>query len=410
MVFSLLATGVLAQSSDEDEGFIRPILHPFANKFTEIYDDFYVFIDSMIYLIIFLGLTQVSIGKLFQSRDKKAAKSISIGVALVLAVGLGVWEASAGFSIKDFGPFAAVVLMTLMGYAVYAGLKELQIEGMDKLTVSAAIYVLIYYSMQAVIPNVIQWLNDSVPIVGALLALLGGVFTFFLIYKIIMFIINIFGEGGGKESPEPEPVKPPKGDEEGELKALEKFVLDAMQAFDDMRKGCDAVEAEVRAWAAIPKPWTKVGEVNRKAKEAIAVHQATVEKPSDIAKSNVDDAASEIIKILRNKKYASVRSGVEELDHLIAHVRSILAKIRADRKDKITEELARYYNEKVLKKDANKRPSRRAHTILHPQVKRIREEAASCYTDLDVALRKIMDIFAKADEQRAEAAAIESVQ
>lgn len=195
-VFSALAIAVSAQ---DDTGIIGSVLGPFG-RLEVVYAKFAPVIDAMIYLIIFLGLAQVTLGKHFEY--KKGGRAVVIGVGVILAVGLSLFGVKAGFSIASFGPIAAIILLALMGYAFYAGITSLEIEGANKLTVVAIAYLLFYYGIQATVPNVITSINARVPVVGGLLALLAAAFAIYAIIMIVSFIISLF-KGGEKATEEP---------------------------------------------------------------------------------------------------------------------------------------------------------------------------------------------------------------
>ena len=61
-----------------------------AQAIERLYDKYDTFIDACLYLIIFLGLAQVSLKKLF--RDKAGGRAVTIGVALILSIGLALFE------------------------------------------------------------------------------------------------------------------------------------------------------------------------------------------------------------------------------------------------------------------------------------------------------------------------------
>jgi len=184
-VFSALAIAVSAQ------GVFDALLSPFG-RFDEVYTKFSFFIDTVIYLIIFLGLAKFALGKRFG----KEGRAVVVGVGIVLALSLSLFSARAGFNIASFGPVAAIILMALMGYSVWVGIKSLEIEGVDNLTLAAIAYLLVYFGVLMAVPGAAAWINERVPVIGALLALLALGFTVYIIYKMGSFVAALAGVGG----------------------------------------------------------------------------------------------------------------------------------------------------------------------------------------------------------------------
>src|SRR3989344_9068863 len=62
-----------------------------------LYTEYSFFIDFIIFLLIFLGLTQAIFGTHFKS----GSKPLSLGIALMLSFGLTLWESHSGFTLLD---------------------------------------------------------------------------------------------------------------------------------------------------------------------------------------------------------------------------------------------------------------------------------------------------------------------
>ncbi len=184
-VFSALAIAVNAQ------GVFDALLTPFG-RIDEVYTKFSFFIDTMIYLIIFLGLSKFALGKRFG----KEGRAVVVGVGIVLALSLSLFSARSGFNIASFGPVAAIILLALMGYSVWVGIKSLEIEGVDNLTLAAIAYLLVYFGVLMAVPVAAAWINTRVPVIGALLALLALGFTVYIIYKMGSFVAALARAGG----------------------------------------------------------------------------------------------------------------------------------------------------------------------------------------------------------------------
>ena len=336
-IFSSLALAVSAQP--QAPNFWEAIFQPFGSRLESVYDKFGPFIDAVIYLIIFLGLTQATLGRVFESR--KGGKAVMTGVGIVLAISLALWEREAGFNIKSFGPVAALILIALMGYAIWTALKSLEIEGLDTFTTTAIAYLLVFNSMAAVVPNVIQWINKNMPIVGAILALLAAVFTIAIIIKIIMWIISLFSgapSGGGTPSTPTPPTPttppstpggpgtppPPSAPSKNEVEDIQGFLIKAAEAIKELHdKKIPEFEAAVKKWG---KDWNynlNESEAVDNARYALEILKDKMEEPfRDEVIHNLNSAHRMAALAARSHKFASIKSDLETLrDHIGALIR-----------------------------------------------------------------------------------------
>ncbi|MBN2112230.1 hypothetical protein JW707_03975 [Candidatus Woesearchaeota archaeon] len=353
-VFSSLTLAVFA-AEEGSPNAVESILQPFGDRFSEVYTRFYVFIDAAIYLIIFLGLTQISLGKLWEGRgDKKAAKTISVGIAIVLALSLALFEASQGFNIMSFGPLAAIILLALLGYALWAGLKELDVG--DPMKRAAGAYVVVYYSLMAVVPSAMWWINRNVPIVAGILALLGAVFSIYIIVMIILWVISLFGkadtgkaakeikeaaEKEAKERTTPAPVteaekkrqeaeeqagekKKKKEEEEEERKKKERDIRELEAALGFLIRAREAInhligtvprdfKAAVEYWGENWKSTKSIPHAKANATGAVKVLRDTIVAPYMVAVSDFEKGIKEVISASHMQKYSDIRDELEKI-------------------------------------------------------------------------------------------------
>jgi hypothetical protein len=204
-IFSVIAPAVIAQP---ETGVFGALLKPFGG-IEKAYDRFGTTIDLVIYLIIFLGLTQWTLGRKFTG---KGGKAITVGIAIVFAVSLALFGRTANFNIKSFGPIAALVFVALIGYALWIGMRELNVPCLGKDGSIALVFIVIYFSLAAVVPSLISWLLEHVPIIGALLSLIMLICLVLFMVRFIMCIGGAFGFSWGRgpsPGPGPGPTPPP---------------------------------------------------------------------------------------------------------------------------------------------------------------------------------------------------------
>ena len=348
-VFSALAIAVFAAEGQPNA--VESVIGPFGARFAEVYQNFAPFIDAGLYLIIFLGLTKISLGKLWKGRDAKAIKTLMVGISLVLALSLALFEAQYGFNISTFGPLAAIILIAVLGYALWGGLNELQVG--DPMLRAAGAYIVVYYSLLAVVPSAMSWINTNIPILAGILALIGAVFTIYIIIAIIMWIISLFGtadtakaaaeareaaskqaeekskpapttEAGKKKRDAEEKAKKKKKDDEEakkkardvtELKAAEGFLIKSREAINSIMSadGAAAFESTVKKWGADWKDNKDIEQSKQNVAYALQVlnnqiaapyHQAVIEFQNGLKaitaasmKSEYKDIKEELMKI-----------------------------------------------------------------------------------------------------------------
>ena len=70
------------------------------------YEKYSFIIDSLIYFLFFLSLSQVTLGKQYQGGG---GKGIVIAVGIALSVGISFWTQKNGITLGNLGPLAAVL-------------------------------------------------------------------------------------------------------------------------------------------------------------------------------------------------------------------------------------------------------------------------------------------------------------
>lgn len=132
------------------------LLSPFeTTNFSDIYDTYYSIIDFIIYTVLFVGLSQVTIGKRFESRGGKA---VVIAIGLVLAIGLAISETYIGFNLRSFGPLAAAIFIFLVGLVIFLGIKS---AGMEIVGAASITLVITYFSIRSVSPSFFDYMINN---------------------------------------------------------------------------------------------------------------------------------------------------------------------------------------------------------------------------------------------------------
>ena len=144
----------------------------------EMYDHYSGIVDLFIYLLIFTGTAQVTLGRRFAGRG---ARAISAGTGISLALAMVMAEEKFGFSIKSFGPVAAGILVLLLGVMIY---RLFHYIGMVRPGSWSVAYVTIFIAMHAVAPQFFTWIDETLPIINVVavialvLAVIGVISSF----------------------------------------------------------------------------------------------------------------------------------------------------------------------------------------------------------------------------------------
>jgi hypothetical protein len=148
-------------------GFLQEGLRPLEYlDISKLYDSYTVFIDFAIYLMVFVGISQITLGSRFQG---KGGKAITIAIGISLAISLTITERYLGFSLKSLGPIAVGIFLAILSVMIYRLIKQL---GGDFAVSGSIAYIIILLFLTATMPGFFAWINNNIPLLG--LGLVGG--------------------------------------------------------------------------------------------------------------------------------------------------------------------------------------------------------------------------------------------
>ncbi len=151
----------------------------------------YAFVDTIIYLLIFLGLARFVFSSLY--KDKQSSKAITIGIGLALTFGAVFFELRTGFNLGLLGPFAALIILIVFLILVFELIKS--ISNNDNVLAASIAIVLGYGLLRSAFFPVYAWLAGF-PVGKSLLHIALIVAFIILIIK----IFSLFKGTGGKDS------------------------------------------------------------------------------------------------------------------------------------------------------------------------------------------------------------------
>ncbi len=229
MMVALIAVSIFLMLSPsafaaQQEGMLGSIFGMFGNL-NELYDNpsknYSTLIDMAVYLVIFIGLAQATIGKKFEG---KGGKAMVAGIGIVFAVGLALWEKTAGFNLKSFGPVAMIILIAIMCFACYEGLRSFKLKKAHAMIIS---YVVFYLALLGV--GITASMQERFSLISSILALI------FLACIIASIVIAISYFTGKKTS------SPDSG---GDSHAGEEFERELEDEKKDLNKEKEKIEEE----------------------------------------------------------------------------------------------------------------------------------------------------------------------
>jgi hypothetical protein len=152
----------------------------------ELYSKYGNFIDFIIYLVVFIGLAQISLSRIevFQSR---AGKAVIVAIGTALAVAMGVWTSATGWNLGKLGGVSSGVFLLVVFLALYYILKHLFGEEIftGKGLAACIAFLVVWYSALAIAPDIIKWIVN-IPVIGGLLEAAVGLI---LLYVIIVGVL-----------------------------------------------------------------------------------------------------------------------------------------------------------------------------------------------------------------------------
>ena len=144
-----------------------------------IYDRYSVGIDFSLAFLFFLGATRVTLAKRFPGR---AGSLLIVSVSIALSVGFSLAEREMNFSLRDFGPLAAIIIIFVVAMVFYTLLRSLDIGRSNALSIS---FITLFMSLQTVSPSILHWIDEHGPWLSSLL------YIGFLV-SVVKLIISIF--------------------------------------------------------------------------------------------------------------------------------------------------------------------------------------------------------------------------
>lgn len=350
---SILSTTV---AFAQEDNFWDSVIGPFGEGFEEAYEKYFPFIDAIVYIIIFTGLAEWALGSRFMGgygSGKKGGKAVVIGIGLVFALSLALWERSAGFNLKSFGPIAMAVMLAIMCFALYEGLRTaLGKENINKSTAFFLAYLAFIFAL--VVFKVLEAIGElfpgSKPVLG-ILNLIGILAAVLLIFKGFR---NLTGEeskafsfggrtprrsstlgssgGAGPGTPEtPHEAAEEEAQEEYEEKEIEEEEKIEENDYIFIKKASEKIQEawQKLEWAKNPSvSWQKKKEVAEEALSDFNEGIATAEEAEKLARKAGDTAKRMLDRIKKIAEHTGERDLGNEEKRMLSVVADLDQKLK----------------------------------------------------------------------------------
>ena len=159
------------------------------DSFNNFYDNYSIWIDLIIFIIIFVSIARVSLGRT-EMFSQGPGKTLAIAIGIALAISAAVFEGNSGFRLSEIGPWALALVILIIGYMVY---KIAEGIGFGSIQSIAAGLVVGYVLLISVGTEIIQELTSQWTILQTIFSILQIAF----VIGIFLLIYGVFTRSGG---------------------------------------------------------------------------------------------------------------------------------------------------------------------------------------------------------------------
>lgn len=166
-------------------------LRPFREtNIAALYGTYVLFVDAVIYTILFISLAQMVYVKAF---GKKEGKLVAVAIGLALMFGMMILEKNTGFNLGQLGPLAAIILLFILGILLYN-----LFQGMfnDAAASFSLTFLIMYAILMSAFNLLYKWLEKNAPLLAAIINI--AMVAAFII--LLIRVIRMFGGGGNNNN------------------------------------------------------------------------------------------------------------------------------------------------------------------------------------------------------------------
>ena len=164
------------------------------DSFNDFYENYSIWIDLIIFIIIFVSIARVSLGRT-EMFSQGPGKTLAIAIGIALAISAAVFEGNSGFRLSEIGPWALALVILIIGYMVY---KIAEGIGFGSAQSIAAGLVVGYVLLVSIGSDITQGLTSQWSVVQTIFSLLQIAFIlglFALGWAAIQYVMRRFSNG-----------------------------------------------------------------------------------------------------------------------------------------------------------------------------------------------------------------------
>lgn len=168
------------------------VLKPFrGTDVGKLYDTYSLFIDAILYLLLFLGLAQMVYVKAY---GKKEGKIVAIAVALALAFSMAWMESNTGFRLGSLMPIGAIILIFVLFVLLFNLFQGIFNDTGASFSLA---FLIMYAFLMSAFKPLYDWLEAHAPLLAALIQIAMIISFIILIIK----LVGMFKGGDSKDTP-----------------------------------------------------------------------------------------------------------------------------------------------------------------------------------------------------------------
>ena len=245
------------------------------------YQNAYQFIDFALYLIFFISVTKYALAK--QIDNKKMRNSLAIILGISFAIAMSLFGQRWGFMIGNLAPMAGLLFLAVLGMIFFKLLRDL---GEKAPGAGAFAFLLLFFSITAIVPGFYNWLIDKVNFLEPLLSLA----VIFAVFIAVRDMIKLLTRGKKQEEDEEWPgIKDRKEAEEDKKKEVEKELAKSkakQQELADQLK--QKIDAGKQAGEDTSQDEARLAQVNQLTEEQKKLNQEEINALDSLRKDFVD--------------------------------------------------------------------------------------------------------------------------
>lgn len=157
------------------------VLQPFrGTDIGKIYETYSLFIDAVLYLLLFLGLAQMVYVKAY---GKKEGKLVAVAIGLALTFAMALMESRTGFRLGNLMPIGAIILIFVLFVLLYNLFQGIFNDAGASFSLA---FLIMYAFLMSAFNPLYKWLETNAPLLAALVQIA-------MIISFIVLIIKLIG-------------------------------------------------------------------------------------------------------------------------------------------------------------------------------------------------------------------------